>query len=463
MRVAARLATGDVVDLVVLSRDSAPLPAATQRGIDSQQRVRLHVHRVVGTPHSGDPHACATIARARNAGKKLGTAPWLMFLDDDVELEPDCIAALVDGLRRRPDFAALAADYLHETHPHLTSRAGSSHVAMGSTLFRRDRLAAVSFRWESGKCECQCCCDDLRRLGFGIGYLPAARARHARMDTPRHTTSPLPSSAVKPHHSIPGRILTAFDRNHLRRFRGQFLGSLRRAGNRERVTAVAYGLSPGERQRLALLPDVDVVALPGNTKSPALRRLNDFADVVAGWPGDTPVAHWDAGDVVFQASVEPLWQLVRTHQDRLLAAREPVLNPLKSAIHDWTHTIADPQARRYAFELLLRNPYLNGGFAAGTARVLSRYCREADRIRHSPAMHGSTDWGDQTALNLYCHADPARWREVDRGWNFCLHERPPTEFQMRRDGVVVSPTGEPIPVLHGNARTMRWFELSFLS
>ena len=46
------------------------------------------------------------------------------------------------------------------------------HVGMAATLFRREQLVELTFRWEPGKCECQCFCDDLRRGRFGIGYLP---------------------------------------------------------------------------------------------------------------------------------------------------------------------------------------------------------------------------------------------------------------------------------------------------
>src|SRR4051812_26490633 len=102
------------VDLVLLSRDGEPPREEVLRGIDAQRGVRLRVHRVIGTPGHDDPNRWETIARARNAGKRLGNAPWLMFLDDDVVLAPDCVARLVEGLLHRPHFAALAADYLGE-------------------------------------------------------------------------------------------------------------------------------------------------------------------------------------------------------------------------------------------------------------------------------------------------------------------------------------------------------------
>src|SRR5262245_16820848 len=97
-----------------------------------------------------------------------------MFLDDDVVLDPQCISTLAYELTRRPAYAALAADYLGEC------RKGkiASHVSMGATLFRRQVLEQLHFTWSEKKCECQCCCDDLERLHWGIDYCRAALARH---------------------------------------------------------------------------------------------------------------------------------------------------------------------------------------------------------------------------------------------------------------------------------------------
>src|SRR5262249_11374533 len=55
------------------------------------------------------------------------------------------------------------------------------HVTMGATLFRRSALNLIRFRWEPGRCECQCCCDDLRRHALGIKYAQGVRARHHRV------------------------------------------------------------------------------------------------------------------------------------------------------------------------------------------------------------------------------------------------------------------------------------------
>jgi hypothetical protein len=163
-----------LVDVVVLSRSSDPLRIEVAEGLRQQAGVQIIVHRVVGEVRASDRCRWETIARARNAGKQLGLAPWLMFLDDDVVLAPDCIAALLNELKQRPIYAALGADYSSQEHPGQIA----GHVSMGATLFRRSVLDQIEFRWADQRCECQCCCDDLRNMFWAIDYLPTARAEH---------------------------------------------------------------------------------------------------------------------------------------------------------------------------------------------------------------------------------------------------------------------------------------------
>jgi hypothetical protein len=42
-------------------------------------------------------------------------------------------------------------------------------------------------------------------------------------------------------------------------------------------------------------------------------------------------------------------------------------------------------------DLFSGRPVLNSGFAAGTARVMARYLREAERLRDSSALRVSSD------------------------------------------------------------------------
>ena len=190
------------VDLLFLSRDLSPPREDVRRGIEAQDGVRLRVHRVVGTPRADDPNRWATIVRARNQGKAMGTAPWVMCLDDDVVLGPGCIARLVDALRNRPGFAAMGADSAGEMAGGWQNWDYPRHVGMAATLFRRDRLAALTFRWEPGRCECLCCCHDLRRGGLGIGYLAGAGPGIART-RPGRTTHRVVGSRGHPISSHP--------------------------------------------------------------------------------------------------------------------------------------------------------------------------------------------------------------------------------------------------------------------
>lgn len=162
------------VDVIVVSRSAKPLRDEVEQGLRNQSGVDITVHRILGDVRPQENCRFQTIARARNEGTSQGTAPWLMYVDDDVVLAPDCVRQLIQALEDRPAFAALAADYLGE------SREGqvAPHVAMGATLFRREVFQKLKFTWGEDRCECQCCCDDLRRLHQGIDYWPAAKAQH---------------------------------------------------------------------------------------------------------------------------------------------------------------------------------------------------------------------------------------------------------------------------------------------
>jgi hypothetical protein len=458
------------VDLILLSRDLSPVRPDVLEGIQTQRDVKLTLHRVTGVARPDDHNRWETIARARNEARTIGVAPWAMLLDDDVVLAPDCISRLVTGLRQRPQFAALAADSAGEMNRAWEHWDYPSHVGMAAVLFRRERLAGVRFRWEDQMCECLCCCVDLRAAGLGIGYMPGALAWHRPMDQAPSAAAapnpPCPAAAVplraaqSGQNRRPGQILTAFDRRDQQRFRTQFLATLRESGNDEHVWAVAYGLFPTELDRLRPQPGVTVLPIPSNGICPALRRLRDFQQVIAGWPEDTPVAYWDAGDVLFQSRIEPLWDLTASNPDTLLVTREAMSHPENPVIRTWSDCIEDRAARDRAFEVMSTHVFLNAGFAAGKARALMSYLRAGDRLLNSTALRGVGEWGDQAAMNLYCHTNPDRWREIDAGWNYALAGRNRDEFWITPEGRAHRRDAQSIRVLHGNAFTLRWLELS---
>jgi hypothetical protein len=433
------------VDLVVLSRDYSPLHPEVERGLQGQQGVQTVVHRVIGQPLPNDECRQETIARARNEGKLRGNAPWLMFVDDDVVLEADCVRTLVQELGRRPAFAALAADYLGER------RGGeiATHVSMGATLFRREALDAIWFRWNQPKCECRCCCDDLRRMHWGIDYCRSARARHLNRNEVNATELQIPSDATSTGH-----VLTAFNRQHRRYFQQQFLQSLRSSGNWEPVIAVALGLYPSERLKLQRLPRVSAALGPDHGVHVGRQKLREFQVLLRNLPADAPVAYWDAGDVVFQGRLQPLWEIVRAYPDKILAVREPAGHPENRAVENWTQ-IADPAARRRTQDLLFNNPFLNSGFMAGTAQTLYEYCRTATEWYDNGSLEVSADPLDQIAFNVYCHSNPDIWHEVPESWNYCLCLRDLSTVYRDENGKYIDVRGLPIYAVHGNARTLQ--------
>jgi hypothetical protein len=452
----------DEVDLVILTRNASPLRADVQRGIAHQKRVSLNVHRMIGEVLPTDANRWETISRARNQGKLLGTAPYLFFLDDDVVLSENAVGRLLAELQRRPVLAAIAADYLQE------SRIGqrADHVAMGATLFRRSALDRFNFRWEADRCECQCICDDLRRAGMQIAYSRRVRALHLgngashHADPGAHESSCVRTGTLALSDSPIGGstadaiVMVAFDHRQYRGFRDQFLPTLRSHGNHETVIVFGYGLYPSQHRECARLRNVEFHALraePG--MSPAKLRLRDFQLVARELAPGTPLAYWDAADVVFQSSLEPLWQEVRQYPAQLHAACEVLHYANNPGVLDWVQTIASSTHRQHALNLLAVCDCINSGFVAGTACAMQAYFVQADQFLRSAVLAGSSDWGDQTALNLYCRSYPQRWRQVSAAWNYCLCGRDLPRHRFNRSGRLECQC-EDIRVVHGNAKTL---------
>jgi len=450
------------VDVIVLSRPSILPAAVVVDAIERQSDVTIDLHFHTGWPQQADRNRWQSIARARNEMKQLGNAPWVMFVDDDVVLQSDCIATLLRTLQQSPSLGAIAADYDEErTHPQW-----DGHVALGACLFRRETLQRLTFRSTEESCECWCCCDDLRSQGIGITYCPAATAIHLRENSSRLNRPGRLNDQSRYNGQGAGRppiagvrVLAAFDRRDIGRFEHQFLRSLRAWNNREIVIAVAYGLYPSEIRRLESLQNVQVMPRPANGVMVPVRRLYDFASVTATLSPQTPVAYWDVADVVFQTSLQPLWQEVQTHPTQLLAVAEPKSYPDNLVIVPWTESIHDSDHRRNALELLKHHSFLNSGFAAGTAEVMNRYFQTAHRMRFGSELAGTTDWGDQMCLNIYCHRNPAGWRSIDQAWNYCIHDRPLGEISVNSQGVILSRHNGKVGVAHGNARSLRQFSL----
>ena len=131
------------------------------------------------------------------------------------------------------------------------------------------------------------------------------------------------------------------------------------------------------------------------------------------------------------------------------------------ALGPWTASIRDPSERRRTIEIFHSHPFVNAGFAAGTARTFMDYLPVANRLLDT-ALVGVGWWGDQVAFNRYIHENPGAWREVPDAWNYCLGCRDPRTYRIRPDGRVESRDGHPVHVVHGNGRTLGNWVLSYV-
>ena len=440
-----------VIDVMMLRRPKTVPPLYVRRSIALQHGVKTRLRVLEGRPLPGDKNRWDTIVRGRNAMKSVGNSPWVMFVDDDVALGPRCITRLVQRLEREPQLGAVGSDYNQESkRPNW-----SGHVGMGACLFRREALEKIEFRWQPKRCECRCAAEDLRRVGYSIAYEETAHSKH--LNQVRDVR--IAKKETHPREHRPGVVLAAFDRRDVRRFETQFVRSLHNWGNTERIIAVGYGLYPSEVRRLESLSNVEVHWRPSGEHWVPVRRLNDFAQITDTLEPSTPVAYWDVSDVIFQSQLGKLWSMVVETPDQILAVIEPKGFPENGVIKPWTWTIRDRLWRWRAYELLKHYPFLNSGFAAGTAASMNRYFRRAHAMRFGPELTGSVDWGDQMCLNLYCHMNPSRWRAIDERWNYCVHDRPRGEVHVAPDGVIRSRRLGKILAAHGNARSLRQFSL----
>ncbi len=234
------------------------------------------------------------------------------------------MARLLAGLLGRSEFAALGADSAGEMRCGLDHWDYPQHVGMAAIMFRRERLANLTFRWEASKCECLCCCEDLRRVRLAIGYLPGATAWHRPTHADTNTVG-MPAILAENEDRGNGcsttspkcRILAAFNRRDVQKFRRQFLRTLRATGNHEPVTALAYGLYQSERDLLAALPGVEVVSIRDDNLSPAYRRVRDFQGIMAHGPV-LLLLHTGMRHMSCFRTRQQLWRLVHTHPDTML-------------------------------------------------------------------------------------------------------------------------------------------------
>ncbi|HEU4836372.1 MAG TPA: glycosyltransferase [Pyrinomonadaceae bacterium] len=100
------------VDEVIVADGSNDVETITVTTHPKWREMGLEVKRV----HIQPPNA----VRQREAAIKIATGEFLLFLDDDVVLEPDCVANMMDLLKTNADVVGVTADFNNQTWPHPT-------------------------------------------------------------------------------------------------------------------------------------------------------------------------------------------------------------------------------------------------------------------------------------------------------------------------------------------------------
>ena len=144
--------------------------------LDNQGKVKIQHHIIEGSGPLPGEGRIEAIARARNQAKFMGNAHYVVFLDDDVVLPPFGLEQLAYALFFNHRYAAIGIDYQNVP----VNPFWGVHVAMGAVMFLRPILEQIYFRTEPNKCECYCCCEDIRRMGYLIDYLSGVQAKHLK-------------------------------------------------------------------------------------------------------------------------------------------------------------------------------------------------------------------------------------------------------------------------------------------
>ncbi len=144
--------------------------------LENQGDVELKHYVVDGPPRRPGESRVSAIARARNLAKWHGDSHYAMFLDDDIVLPEKGIEKLVYALVFNNRYAAIGIDCQNLHQP----SSWNVHVGMGAVMFVRPILEKVQFREELGTCECYCCCEDIRGMGYLVDYLPEVQGKHLK-------------------------------------------------------------------------------------------------------------------------------------------------------------------------------------------------------------------------------------------------------------------------------------------
>lgn len=159
----------EAIDVVMPIQEGRYIPLAVLRGLVGQD--------VVARLWTSTQYSRADFASARNNVKKYGRTDKVLMLDNDIVLPEGALSRMCQFLNTHKHYAAIALSK-REKPVSSDEAIDAKHIDMSCVLFRRSMLERITFRQGSGTCECQGCCDDIRRMGLSIGLLTGVKADH---------------------------------------------------------------------------------------------------------------------------------------------------------------------------------------------------------------------------------------------------------------------------------------------
>lgn len=121
-------------------------------------------------------------ASARNFAKEMwqnnpNRSHYILMSDNDIVLPRGSLQAMIRFLDQHPDFGAISL-HRHEAEQLPETEASEpSHVNAGPVLFRTEVYDQMTYHNNDG-CECQGMSNDVRKLGYRIGYLGSWKYDH---------------------------------------------------------------------------------------------------------------------------------------------------------------------------------------------------------------------------------------------------------------------------------------------
>lgn len=121
-------------------------------------------------------------ASARNFAKEMWQnvnkkSRYVLMSDNDIILPRGSLQALIRFLDQHPDFGAISLHRREAEQLPETEAAEPSHVNAGPVLFRTEVYNQITYHNNDG-CECQGMSNDVRKLGYRIGYLGSWKYDH---------------------------------------------------------------------------------------------------------------------------------------------------------------------------------------------------------------------------------------------------------------------------------------------